>query len=368
MTTDIDFDVPEIPEGDVTWSYAAELERRSDGYTQFYGYGGVFYTGTLVWDGEASRNGWPENPWEPTTPLSRRLWGALVEDIIGRAEGRTENRWAQGVITSLHGKAKPWQVFDATPDHGFPVRSVAETEEDFEEARQKASMVLGDLIVFRRELCIKTGQPCYAVHIHGKKAKITVANTEHHAALRVASFDHPEHYPRERSNDRIQALRYYFAIEDREAMLAFVEASGAKIVGNVPRASRHRWANHDETIDGLELDRIARVALHEISLAFASSALYALPSVLLRSRREFFEAFYDLKEFLEKRHDPEGTSETLLTKLQALCDVAANRDHLDGLINHHLDAYLNRAIRRFGDRRITALDFLPTAGSLPHPG
>ncbi|MBY3432724.1 hypothetical protein HFN89_00860 [Rhizobium laguerreae] len=369
-TTRIDFDVPEVGEGNATMSYAAELGRRSEGYSQYFGYRGQFYAAVPVYDGDASRDGWPEDPWRPSSALYDRLWLSLLADLLENRTAKGENPNLHAILGALAGEYEEDRLaaFEALEMEAAEMKSVPETEEDFEDGRRRASRVLGDLIIYRRQLHIRTGQPCYAVHVKGTKARIAVETTDVHMRLRAASFENPIHYPLQRSNDRIDGLKHYFAIEEREAMLAFVEAWGATVVGTAPRAGRQRWADHDETMDGLELDRIARVALHEIALAFASSTVYALPSVLLREKRAFFDAFYDLKEFLDERHDPEETCEELATKFMALHELAAReRSAAHVLISRPLKEFLDRATSRFRDRRISPIDFLPNAGSLPQP-
>lgn len=369
-TIRVDFEVPEVEERDAVWSYAAELGRSSDGYSQFYRYDGRFYTGTLYFDNETARTGWPENPWQADTPLYARLWHALLGDLLEKGVGKGEDPNLCTVVSALSHddvleRTNAW--IDLAND-ADGLKACQETEEDFEEARRKAGRVLDGVLIYRRELVLESGQPCYAVHLKGREARITIGSTEGHQRLRAASFEHPILYPFVRSNDRIEALKHYFPIEERDAMLAFVEAAGARVVGRVPKASRHRWADHDEAMDGLELDRIARIAVHEIALAFASTTFYSAPSALLRENRSFFEAFYDLKEFLDQRREPEAAGEELETRLTVLREQAqAARSESTGLINRPLDAFLDMVLSRFGDRRISALEFLPSAGALPKP-
>ncbi|MCV9964320.1 hypothetical protein OIU34_20750 [Pararhizobium sp. BT-229] len=367
-TTRVDFDVPEVAESAAVWSYAAELARSADGYSQFYRYDGQFYAGTGHYDNETVQKGWPEDPWQADTPLYARLWHALLDDLLEAGIGKGEDPNLSTVVAALTlddvmERASAWDDLAAAG-----LKACPETEDDIEEARRKAGQVLDGLMIYRRELVLTTGQPCYAVHIKGREARITIGSTEEHQRLRAASFEHPVFYPFARSNDRIEALKHYFPIEEREAMLAFVEASGARVVGRVPKASRHRWADHDEVMDGLELDRIARITVHEIALAFASTTFYTAPSALLRENRSLFEAFYDLKEFLDERREPEAAGEELETRLTELREQAkAARSVSDGLINRPLGAFLDLALSRFGDRRISTLAFLPSAGALPKP-
>lgn len=368
--TRVDFDVPEVEERDAVWSYAAEMGRSSDGYSQFYRYDGRFYAGTLHFDNETARTGWPENPWQADTPLYERLWHALLCDLLEVGIGKGEDPNLCTVISALSNddvleRTNAWIDLSNDAD-GMKV--CPETEEDLEEARRKAGRVLDGLMIYRRELVLTTGQPCYAVHIKGREARITIGSTEVHQRLRAASFENPVVYPFVRSNDRIESLKHYFPIEEREAMLAFVEAAGARVVGRVPKSARHKWADHDEVMDGLELDRIARITVHEIALAFASTTFYSAPSALLRENRSFFEAFYDLKEFLDERREPEAAGEELETRLTELREQAkAARSVSDGLIDRPLGVFLDMVLSRFGDRRISPLEFLPSAGALPKP-
>lgn len=368
-TTQVDFDVPAVKDQDIVWSYAAELGRRADGYTHYYQHEGQFYTRTGFYDNDTVQNGWREGPWQAETPLYGRLWRALLEDLLETGIGKGEDPNLSTVMIAVSGSEDESDRLSAWNDlqtEAASLKMTSETEEDFEEARRKAARVLDDLIIYRREIQLRTRQPGYAVHIRGRKAKIAIESTEVHERLRAAAFEHPTIFPFNRSNERVDALKHYFAIEERDAMLAFVETAGARVVGQVPRASRLRWANHDETIDGLELDRIARIAVHEIALAFASSTLYHLPSVLLRTPRAFFNAFYDLKEFLEQRLDPEEASEETASKLAELHSLAAfDRPGSPGLVNCALGAFLDLALSRFGDRRINAFQILPPAGPVP---
>jgi hypothetical protein len=367
-TTPVDFDVPEVYDKDVVWSYAAELGRRSDGYSQFYRHNERFYGGTLRFDCETARKGWLENPWQADTLLYQKFWYALLDDLLERGVGKGEDPNLFSLTSALsHNdiieRTNAWIGLSKDAD---ALKRCTETEEDFEEAHQKAKRVLDDLIIYRRELVLATGQPCYAVHIKDCKAKISIESTDVHQRLREASFEHPIFYPYERSNARIESLKHYFPIEERDAMLAFVKAAGARIVGRVPKASRHKWATHDEAMHGLELDRIARITLHEISLAFGSASLFFAPAALLRERRSLFEAFYDLKAFLEQKNEPETTGEKLEQMLRRIrSEALAAQSVSGGLINRPLGEFLDHVLTRFGDRRIDPLEFFPSSGALP---
>lgn len=363
-STSIVVDVPVLDERETEMAYVAELGQRSDGYTPFYYKDGHFYFGTAYYDNDTARGGWQESPWQARTPLYSRLWNALLQDLLSRPYDREIAALATGIAKTLSGndasEALSWRV-RAIRAHQY--KATSETEVDLEAAKQKAARILEDAVITRRQLHLRTGQPCYAVHLKQGKARIVIETTEVHERLRAATFENSAVFPISGFSERIDGLKHYFPIEEHDAMLAFVESAGDKVVGRVPRASRLQWATHDENIDAIEIDRIARIAIQET----AAAAMTQMPSLLLGGQRGFFEPFYGLKDLLDRRHVPDQACEETARRLAALCDVATDGRQGPPLLDPRLQAFFSRGLSRFENRRISSLDFLQATGSLPRP-
>ncbi|MCZ7862664.1 hypothetical protein O9X98_14915 [Agrobacterium salinitolerans] len=361
-STSLVVDVPVIDEREVEMVYIAELGRRSDGYTSFHYNDGCFYSGTAYYDNATARDGWQESPWQARTPIYSRLWNALLEDLLSRPYDHNVVALASAIATTLSGIDTSHALRErAIRAHRY--KATRETAEDLEAAKQRAACILRDVVISRRQLYLRTGQPCYAVHLMQGKARIAIGTTEVHERLRSAAFANETVFPTSGFSERIDGLRHYFPIEEHDAMLAFVEAAGDKMVGSVPKASRLQWATHDENIDAIEIDRIARIAIQET----AASAMTQMPSLLLGGRSGFLEAFNDLKCHLVQRHDPDQACEETARKLAALCAVASEDTQGPPLLDPRLQAFFSRGLSRFENRRISSLEFLPATGSLPQP-
>jgi hypothetical protein len=343
-TTCVVVDVPVLDDRETVMAYAAELGQRAAGYSQFYYNGGRFYSGTEFYEHDTVRDGWQESPWQARTPLYSRLWNALLDDLLCRSDG-------YDVATSIATIAKA--LADNTPSEFTGIwgslrrsarnyKTTPTTEEDLEDARTKAARVLQDVVIYRRQMHLRTGQPCYVVRSKQGKVRVAIETTEVHACLRRAAFDNPVVFPAIVSGLSIDDPKYFFPIEDHDAMLAFIEAAGDNLVGRVPRASRHRWASHDESVDAIEIDRIARIAVHETAVA----AMAQMPSLLLGGRREFFEPFYNLKGFLDRRLDPDDACEETARKLGILCAVATDGTKGPPLLDARLQAFFSRGLSR----------------------
>ena len=367
-TTRVVHDVPVIHESQAELAYAVEMGRPSDGYSHFWHHAGAFYRGTLVFDADASRDGWPVMPTDnPKDVLQSRLWLSVLDGVLS---GGSDTFVLDTLMTFLSG-TDPVEVQDARwelLDQIKSVRATPETEEDLARVHADVAHVLDDLVIIRRELHIRTGQPCYAVNVRGKKANVVATTTAVHERLRAVPFTHPISYPHERFMGRLEAERHYFAIEDREAMRDFIAGAGAKVPVTLPRGSRLKAAVHDETIDGLELDRVSRVAVHDIASAFAGHSLFALAAPLLRHDRAFFDAFFDLREFLEAVHDPEETREELWSRLVSLNEACADpRDGASVFVNSALAGFLSLAMARYDDSPVV-MNLLAGGGPLPAGG
>lgn len=361
-STSLVVDVPILDERETVMAYSAELGRRSDGFTQFYYHDGHFYSGTAYYDSDIAMRGWQESPWQVRTPLYSRLWNALLEDLLSRPYDREVETLATEIATTLSG-SETSHALRARAIRAHRYKATRETEEDLGAAKQKAGRILGGLVIYRRQLQLRTGQPCYAVHLKQGKARIAMETTEVHNRLRSATFANSAVFPTAGFSERIDRLRHYFPIEEHDAMLAFVEAAGDKVVGKVPKASRLPWATHEGNIDAIEIDWIARIAIQET----ATTAMAHMPRLLLGGRSVFFEPFNDLKNFLEQRHDPDQACEEIARRLEALCHVAADSTHGPPLLDPRLQWFFSRGLSRFENRRISSLDFLSATGSLPRP-
>lgn len=363
VMADLEHEVPCIDHNDTVLAYGVRYPRKSDGYAQIACRDGVFYTGTSIYDNASRDNGWPEEPWQVETPLYARLWNSvLLELMAGRKDNYSVGMIVGAVTAKGDDTGDAWHWVQAT---AAGMKPYEHTETDLEGALERARRVLDDLVIYRREIHIRTGQPCYEVRVEGARAKISVGNTEVHSKVRQAAFSHPSVYPWDHSEQHAEIGKHYFPAEDVEGMLEFIARTGAKLPSDYRRIARHQWADHAPHFDGLELDRVARVFLYEVSKSFSVLNGEAFISPLLKFHREFFDAILDVRDFLEERHDPETSGDQLATKLFRLVSACESPGpDVPRLMGERLETFVRQGIARFEDRPI-GCDFLSNAGPLP---
>lgn len=363
----LEIDVPVVDEGFMR-AYTVQCDNPAEGYRHYFSYQGAFYTGMRVFEAQLSNAPWPSDIWLDDNALTVRLWDAVLEVMLekGVTKGQDENLF--DLVTaltarSLSDRTEAWESLSSEYMSG---RKILATSVCVERAHAKASKILEGLVLHQGELFIVTGRPCYVVDIDDRDASVGIGNTDVHRRMRNASFENEVFYP---FADTIKADglgRHYFAIEDREGMNGFITASGLRRYGRTPDVMG--LAADDGVIDGLELDRIARLFLHETAMAVRRTASFLTPGPLMLGKRGLFGAFFDLRDFLEERNDPQAGANRLADLLSELVEAMSTAGHHGEPLGHDSPiANARRALSRFTDRRIDPFVGTVSAGSLPEP-
>lgn len=363
-TTRVVHEVREIRKDRIVFAYAVHLGTKSEGNTHFmYHDGGIFVT-TRHHDTSTAESGWPENAYQAHTPLYARLWNDVLIEALAAPEPPLNVHHLVEAMTVEEAPDRR-EAWEALAGYSASFKPLPETKEDLELVAARVAPILDDLIVHRREILVRTGQPCYCLRIKGKTASVSIGNTEIHHRLRSADFTHPVLYPHRGHPDRSDLEVHYFPGTDLDGLTSFIKELGLNVPARIPKFYRFDWATHIEDFDGLELDRVARVAVHQVASMFRSQSMLALPDPLLRFDRAFFDRFMALRSFLEARHDPEETGDELWERLSAVKDACA-RPHAGAsdILHQSTHSFLERALSRFGDRAINVDIGLP-AGALP---
>lgn len=367
-------DVPEVSQGEAELAYAVGYPNKRDGFDHIIQHDGSFYACTGVWDGDASREGWPEWPWSADTPLMLRFWRTIADGLL---EMQTEDQLLDIVRMALEpaqgdqcGERMPgWEAFFVLESEADLVKATTETEEDIESFKAVAADILNDLIIFRRSIHIVTGQPCYKVSITKGEARIAHGTTQPNDILRQVRFGRPAFFPYPRWYSHLAATDHYFPIEEREEMLEFIAGCGARIVGAIPRASRLQWAINDSSIHAVEIDRVARLLVHRVGVAFNDAIPLLGSNILAQEDRKFFNAVYDLKELLDQSLDPNDISDEIEARATALLDIARRpRPYMPQgrpLLADHIFEFFDQAMSRAEARPIHIGGIHSAPGSLP---
>jgi hypothetical protein len=349
----------------VVWAYAAHLGKVSDGASQFIARGDDIFFTTGHHDTTAVRDGWPESPYQAHTKLYQRLWNDVLVRGLSVPEAPLNLEY---LVKALSGDTPERRdAWESVRTYAAKLRPTPETDEDIGIAAARAGMIVGDLIAFRRELLIKTGQPCYRVFIERGRSWVTIGNTDTHMRMREADFTHPVVYP-DSLNSGASVCRseigvHYFSGMDKEGLLTFLDGIGVNPPKRLPKFTRFEWATHREDFDGLELDRVARTAIYEAATMVNSQFIHGLPVNIMRERRGLYDAFFNLRDFLSARHDPEETGDHLWELLNAFAEEWIERDG-KLIMKSEVAAFLRRGLDRFADRPVGSV-LAPPTGILP---